>query len=86
MVVNIRILQVTMLRAKFSRINIRAYLLQRCDNNFGSFDNKFCTKFTHSKITEPKMNRFRKRDRQKEMSKGQMLTEKNISNDQNELR
>ena len=40
----IRILQVTMLRAKFSRIKIRAYLLQRCDNNFGHFDNKFCHK------------------------------------------
>ena len=33
-----------MLRAKFSRIKIRAYLLQRCDSNFGHFDNKFCHK------------------------------------------
>ena len=39
-----RILQVTMLRAKFSRFKIRAYFLQRCDNNFGHFDNKFCHK------------------------------------------
>ena len=33
-----------MLRAKFSTIKIRAYLLQRCDTNFGHFNNKFCHK------------------------------------------
>ena len=39
-----RIIQVTMLRAKFGRIKIRANLLQRFDNNFGLFNNKFCHK------------------------------------------
>ena len=29
-----------MLRAKFGRVKIRTNLLQRCDNNFGHFDNK----------------------------------------------
>ena len=33
-----------MLRAKFSTIKIRAYLLQQCDTNFGHFNNKFCHK------------------------------------------
>ena len=37
-------LQVKMLRAKFSTIKIRSYLLQRCDTNFGHFNNKFCHK------------------------------------------
>ena len=40
----IRILQVTMLRAKFGRIKTRTNLLQRLDNNFGHFNNKFCYK------------------------------------------
>ena len=36
--------QVMMLRAKFGRINIWTNLLQRFDNNFGHFYNKFCYK------------------------------------------
>ena len=37
----IRIIQVTMLWAKFGRTKIRANLLQRFDNNFGYFNNRF---------------------------------------------
>ena len=44
-IITSRIIQVTMLRAKFGRIKIRTNLLQRFDNNFGHFDNKFCNKF-----------------------------------------
>ena len=42
--IRIRIIQVVMLRAKFGRIKIRTYLLQRFDTNFGHFDNNFCYK------------------------------------------
>ena len=41
---DIRILQVMMLGAKFGRIIIRTNLLQRFDSNFGHFDNKICYK------------------------------------------
>ena len=37
------------LRAKFGRIKTRTNLLQRLDNNFGHFNNKFCYK-VHKKI------------------------------------
>ena len=40
----IRILQIMMLRVKFGRIRIRTNLLQRCDNNFYHFNDKFCYK------------------------------------------
>ena len=33
-----------MLRAKLGRIKIKTNLLQRLDNNFGHFNNKFCHK------------------------------------------
>ena len=40
-ILHIRIHQVMMLRAKFGRIRIRTNLLQRWDNNFCHFSNKF---------------------------------------------
>ena len=40
----LRILQVTMPRAKFGRIKIRINLLQWFDNSLGHFNDKFCHK------------------------------------------
>ena len=54
---NTRILQVTMLRAKFGRIRIRANLLQRFDNTFGHFDNKICYKIDKMNCEFFKRNR-----------------------------
>ena len=42
--VHYMIIQVTMLRAKFGIIKIRANLLQGFDNNFDHFNNRFCRK------------------------------------------
>ena len=53
LIVESRILQVVMLRAKFGRIKIRTNLLQRFDNNFGHFDNKFCYKIDKFQTKSP---------------------------------
>ena len=47
----VRILQVMVIRAKFSRIRIRTNLLQRCDNDFGHFSNIYLSIKLSKRVT-----------------------------------